>query len=144
MKRAQIFSFLVAVSVFFTLFAWQPVPVSAATSGVQFDPGGSIAASINLATNQADPVNTSVRLINVVLGLLSLIAVVLVIYAGFTWMLSAGNSEKIGKARGLLINAAIGLLIIMAAYGISKYVFTKLNEAAGGSNVQIQHQQRNV
>lgn len=144
MKRAHIFSFLTAVSVFFTIFTWQPASVSAAVTGVQFDPGGTIAANINLATNQADPVNTTVRLINVVLGLLSLIAVVLVIYAGFTWMLSAGNSEKIGKARGLLINAAIGLLIIMAAYGISKYVFMKLNEAAGGSNAQIQHQQRNV
>src|SRR3990167_3001730 len=128
MKRAQIVSFLAAVTVFFTLFAGQVTQVSAAAP-VTFDPGGSIGTAISLPTTKADPVSATIGIINVVLGLLSLIAVVIVLYAGFTWMLSGGSSERIKKARDLLINAVIGLLIIMAAYGISKYVFDLLNKA---------------
>ena len=150
MKRTQILSFLAAVSVFFTLFSWQVVPVSA-TAAVEFDKGKDIEKAISLPTTKADPVNTTVGIINVALGLLSLVAVVIVIYAGFSWMLSGGSSEKIKKARDLLINAVIGLLIIMAAYGISKYVFEQLNKATTGApaptpagSLAPQKEQRNV
>ena len=128
MKRAQIVSFLAAVSVFFTIFSWQAAPVLA-TAPVKFDKSQDIEKAISLPTTKADPVSATIGIINVVLGLLSLIAVVLVLYAGFTWMLSGGSSERIKKARDLLIKAVIGLLIIMAAYGISKYVFELLNKA---------------
>lgn len=64
------------------------------------------------------------RIIDVVLGLLGLIFLILILVGGFQWMTSAGEPEKIKKARGLLTNAVIGLLIISAFYAITQFVFS--------------------
>ena len=66
------------------------------------------------------------RIINVFLGLLAAIAVCLVIYGGFLWMTSGGSPEKVDKAKKVLINAAIGLGIILASWGITVFIFQAL------------------
>ena len=66
------------------------------------------------------------KIIGNVLIFLGTIAVVLIVYAGFLWMTAGGNEEQIKKARGLLINAVIGLIITLAAYGIAHYVVKEL------------------
>jgi len=86
--------------------------------------------------SRQDPRITVARIIQVGLGFLGTIAVVLVIYAGFIWMTSEGNAEKIKKAKDLLKSAAIGLLIILSSFAIVTFVINKLNEAIGGSNGQ--------
>ena len=67
-----------------------------------------------------------VLVINSVLGLLGVIFLVLIIYAGFLWMTAGGNEDQVGKAKGLLINAIIGVIIIVAAYAISYFVLHAL------------------
>ncbi|NTU99112.1 hypothetical protein HGA64_03855 [Candidatus Falkowbacteria bacterium] len=62
------------------------------------------------------------RLINVFLGFLGIIFVVLVVFAGYEWMTSGGDSGKIGTAKKRLAAGIIGLLIVLASYGISAYV----------------------
>lgn len=86
--------------------------------------------------SKQDPRITVARFIQVGLGFLGTIAVVLVIYAGFIWMTSEGNAEKIKKAKDLLKSAAIGLLIILSSFAIVTFVINKLNEALGGSGGQ--------
>lgn len=86
--------------------------------------------------SKQDPRITVARFIQVGLGFLGTIAVVLVIYAGFIWMTSEGNAEKIKKAKDLLKSAAIGLLIILSSFAIVTFVINKLNEAIGGSGGQ--------
>lgn len=83
-------------------------------------------------TTSADPVDITLNIINIVFGLLALISVVLVLIGGFIWMTSGGNVEKIKKAKKLLISALIGLFIIMAAYGVTNYVFEAIWFATGG------------
>lgn len=58
------------------------------------------------------------------LSFLGIIFLVLTIYAGITWMTSAGNEAKIKKARDILINSIIGLVIVGLAYAISIFVIT--------------------
>jgi hypothetical protein len=72
------------------------------------------------------------NIIQTLLGLLGLIAVVLILYAGFTWMTSGGNDEKIGKAKKTLISAVIGLVIILSAYAITTFVIEQLYGATTG------------
>jgi nitrogen fixation-related uncharacterized protein len=67
-----------------------------------------------------------VLVINSILGLLGVIFLVLIIYAGFLWMTAGGNDDQVGKAKGLLINAIIGVIIIVAAYAISYFVLNAL------------------
>jgi type IV secretory pathway VirB2 component (pilin) len=72
------------------------------------------------------------NIIQTLLGLLGLIAVILILYAGFTWMTSGGNDEKIGQAKKTLISAVIGLAIILSAYAITSFVVGSLYEATTG------------
>ncbi|HBR81133.1 MAG: hypothetical protein UX09_C0006G0008 [Candidatus Uhrbacteria bacterium GW2011_GWE2_45_35] len=62
------------------------------------------------------------NLINVVLGVLGIIFLVLVVYAGFLYLTDQGGGEKAKKAMKLLTTAVIGIVIIVAAYAISNYV----------------------
>jgi len=68
-------------------------------------------------------------IINAALGLLGVILVVLFIYAGFLWMTAAGNEEKVKKARGMMTNAVIGMIIIFAAYAITQFVIDAIINA---------------
>ena len=73
------------------------------------------------------------RIINVALSLLGVIFLILMVYAGAIWMTAGGEGKKVDKAKGILINAVVGLLITMSAYAISVFVLNLLNDATGGS-----------
>ncbi len=66
------------------------------------------------------------RVVKAFLALLGIIAVALIIYAGFLWMTSAGNPEKIDRAKKIIIDAVIGLLIILSAYAIVAFILHAL------------------
>src|SRR3989338_10207064 len=77
---------------------------------------------------ESAPIETVVAgIISVFLGLLGIIFVILIIVAGFNWMTAAGDEAKIEKAKKLISRAIIGLIIIVAAYAIPKFVFTNLD-----------------
>lgn len=50
----------------------------------------------------------------------------LMVYAGMKWMLARGNEDNITTARSTLINATIGLIVIVAAYAITSFVTGRL------------------
>ncbi len=58
--------------------------------------------------------------------LLSLIFIILIIIAGYNWMTAAGEENKVTKAKDTIRRAIIGLIIIIAAYGITYFVFNIL------------------
>ena len=66
--------------------------------------------------------------VNAVLGLLGIIFLVIIIYAGFLWMTAGGNEDAVGKSKKLLMNSIIGLVIILGAYAISQFVISALVE----------------
>lgn len=72
------------------------------------------------------------RIIRVVLGFLAIIFLALIIYAGFVWMTSRGNEQAIGKAKGTMAAAVIGVAIIITAYAITSFVITELIRATSG------------
>jgi len=65
------------------------------------------------------------------MGLLGIVLVVLVIYAGFLWMTAQGSEEKIKKAKGIISSAIIGLVLIFAAYSITGFVVSSISTAQG-------------
>jgi cytochrome bd-type quinol oxidase subunit 2 len=91
------------------------------------------AALAGLPTSQPSPATVTANIINIVLSVTGVAAVILVVYAGAMWMASAGNEEKIGKAKKLLAGAVIGLAIIFAAYAISYFIVSKLVGVTGAS-----------
>ena len=74
------------------------------------------------------------RGIQVVLGFLAIIFLGLTLMAGFKWMTAGGNEESIKKAQKTLKAAIIGLIIVLAAYTITYFVFLNLPFGGGGSS----------
>lgn len=66
------------------------------------------------------------------IALLGIIFVVLIILAGNKWMNAGGDEEKVREAKDSIQRAIIGLIIIIAAYAITEFVFTHLPWGAGG------------
>lgn len=69
-----------------------------------------------------------VRIINVALTILGLLVVVLIIFAGFRWMTAGGNEDTVKNAQGILKNAIIGLIIIILAWSISRFILIRLEK----------------
>ena len=67
------------------------------------------------------------------LSLLSLIFIVLILYAGFNWMTASGDEQKVTKAKDTITKAVIGLVIIVAAYSITYFVFKTIPFGTGSS-----------
>jgi len=74
------------------------------------------------------------KIIRIFLSLLGIVAVGLMLYAGFTWMTSGGNEEKIATAKKTMINAGIGLFIIMTSFAIVQFVLKSLQSATGSGD----------
>lgn len=64
---------------------------------------------------------TVAKMINIALTFIGVIFVALAVFAGFQYMTSAGNEEKTKKSVDLLRSAIIGLLIILAAWSITRF-----------------------
>lgn len=52
----------------------------------------------------------------IVYGVAGIALFVYLLYAGFTWLLSSGDPEKLRKAQDTILNAVIGLGIVVLAY----------------------------
>ncbi len=64
--------------------------------------------------------------LEVVLGLLGVIMLVLVIYAGFLWMTAGGKADQVEKAKNIMRNGAVGLVLILSAYAVTVFVINSL------------------
>jgi hypothetical protein len=92
-----------------------------------------IAKTIGLSTTD---IRTMVGLIiKSFLTLLGLLAVVLMMYAGFLWMTAQGKPEQLETAKKIMTNAVIGLLIIVSAYGIVLMILNFLGVGNSGASV---------
>ena len=71
------------------------------------------------------------NIINIVLSLLGLVAVIFIIIGGFMWMTSAGNEEKLKKAKTMISAAVIGLIIVIVAYVVTAWIINQLVAEVG-------------
>jgi len=67
--------------------------------------------------------------VSTVYQLLGVVFLVLIIYGGIMWMVSSGDQERITKARKIIVNATIGLAIVLMAYMITFFVVSALTRA---------------
>ncbi len=80
-------------------------------------------------SGQAGVTSITGTVISVILSLLGVIFLALTIYGGIMWMTAEGKEERIEKAKNIIINSVIGLVIVMAAYAISYFVINALTQA---------------
>jgi len=65
-------------------------------------------------------------IILVALSLLGIVFLIYIIYGGYSWMTAHGNQEKAKKAMSIVMASLMGLIITLAAYGVSWFVIDNL------------------
>jgi hypothetical protein len=68
-----------------------------------------------------DLVLTAINGSVIILGLVGSLALLFFIYGGLMLLLSAGNTEKLTKAKGILKATVIGLIIVFTSYIIIRF-----------------------
>lgn len=76
---------------------------------------------------EANALDIVTTIVSAVLGLLGVAFFILMIYAGVLWMTAAGNPDSVKKAKQILSNSVIGIVIVLSAYAISKTVVSYIS-----------------
>ena len=87
----------------------------------------------NLGT-EVNLIGLIARIINIILGFLGVVAIGLILYAGWIWMTSRGDAQKIAKAKRIMAGGVIGLAIVLSAFAIASFIIRQLLDATGGGN----------
>ena len=101
------------------------VGISCAKAGALQEGLNTAAGQAELQTDKALPEIIG-TILNVIIGFVGVIFLVLIIYGGFMWMFAGGKEDRATKAKGAMVNGAVGLIIVLAAYGILKFIFDRL------------------
>ncbi|MBI4121964.1 MAG: hypothetical protein HY461_01395 [Parcubacteria group bacterium] len=119
------------VAVFLASLIWAVSLVAIpAVVGAQTDIFGiNYGASTGLP--QQDPRETVANIIKIALSFLGIVAVVIVLWGGVLWMTAAGNDDKVAQAKKVLFSGLIGLIIILSAFAITRFVTDQLISATG-------------
>ena len=75
--------------------------------------------------------NTVGAIIKSGLGLLGIVFIALIVYAGYLWMTARGEDKQVSKAKETITSAIIGLAITLGAYAITDFVVDSLISATG-------------
>jgi cytochrome bd-type quinol oxidase subunit 2 len=72
--------------------------------------------------------------ISVILGVVGIIFLVLAVYAGVMYMTAGGDPGKVKKAKEILTQSLIGLIIIVAAYALTQFVVDQIIGATSSAS----------
>ncbi len=89
----------------------------------------------SLGLGSKDPVDIAISLIQVALGFLAIVFLLIILKAGFLFMISGGNEDRRKEAKQSFVNAIIGVLIILSANAVVQFVFSSLSGATSPLNL---------
>ncbi len=122
-------AFFVGIAALVSVFSLSPA-VTNAQPNPDVDFGlEPVRTEINVSTGESDARVVVVRLINLALTFLGLVAVILILWGGFKWMTAGGNDEQVGEAKKIIIASVIGLAIILSAYAIAQFFISNIGAA---------------
>jgi len=128
LKKVNVLVFLQSILALALVLA--PLEVSAQLNRNFQCPAGS-----GLNCNAGTDVNSFIRtVINWVLGITFGVAVLFLIIGGFWYITSAGNEETASKGKSTVINAIIGIIIIVLSYVIVNVVSNLVSTGGSGTS----------
>jgi hypothetical protein len=126
--KQRVVLFLAALSMIIG-FASLPVPVYAAEEPVKVDIGGSLedGSCVNDPDCDIDDgkkkVNATItNIINIFSMIVGIVAVIMLIYGGFRYVTSGGDSGAITSAKNTILYAIVGLVIVAISQAIVQFV----------------------
>jgi len=87
--------------------------------------GGQIGTVGTMSNTPIDQTLNTVA--NYVVGVLIIMAVFYIIWAGYTFVTSAGDPDKVGEARKRIMYAGIGIVVALLAKGIVGLILAAIN-----------------
>lgn len=100
--------------------------VCSGASDLKFGGGTTCSSLTTTETDVNDIIATVINIFSVVVGV---IAVIMIVYGGFRYITSGGDSTKVTSARNTILYAIIGLIIVALAQFIVKFVLNKAANA---------------
>ena len=138
-KLKLIFSSLVLA---FSMFVAPVVVVG--VSQAAYNPGGAACSGANggaVQDPQACPTGNNgnslpdivAKVINIFSWVVGAVSVIMLIYGGFKYITSGGDSGGVTAAKNTILYAIVGLVIVALSQVIVNFVLTKANDAAGNT-----------
>ncbi len=116
-----------------------------ATYAQQADPSptgvtqGPVGCGIELRSGNDCPVNGQLgedkvlgiirQIINVASLLVGAICVIMIIFGGFRYMVSGGESSGVTSAKNTILYAVVGLIVVLLSQALVRFVFTRTTAA---------------
>ncbi len=79
-------------------------------------------SDLDEGAKKADVFSVANTAVNVILSVIGVVAVVVIIIGGITFMTSQGDSNKVAKGRNTLIWGVVGLVVALVASAIVNFV----------------------
>jgi hypothetical protein len=79
--------------------------------------------------------NIAKNVVNIFSIIVGAVAVIMLIYGGFRYITSGGDSGRVGNAKNTLLYAVIGLVIVALAQIIVQFVLTKTNSVTSNGTL---------
>lgn len=132
-KNTQIL-ITVSIIVFFAVGLCIPQQIFAKqTIGNALGQLGKTAVKTGISDTQLEPL--AGRVIKGGLTVIGMLFLILMVYAGMTWMTAQGEEGQIEKAQKTIVAAIIGIMLIVASYAITNLVVDRLVKGNAGPQV---------
>lgn len=96
-------------------------PIMVPSASAQFTKGVEAARTDDMSTK---PIGTTIgNVVNVLLYFVGAIAVIIMIWGGFQYITSSGDSQKATTAKNTIMYAVIGIVVVVMSYAIVNWVF---------------------
>ncbi|MDP2684450.1 MAG: pilin [bacterium] len=121
---------IIVLSIIFTLFGVSFV-YAANDYGL-----GKTAEKAGLDVSERHPEDIIGNVVGAGLTLVGVLFLLLMIYGGVIWMIARGNEQETDKALKTIKAAVLGLIIVVASYAITTFVFDAIKgtDESGGSD----------
>lgn len=74
------------------------------------------------ALAKLEPENLIVQGLGMVFSFVGVLFLIMMIFGGLKWMIATGNDTEVAKAKKIVVQGIVGVLIIFAAYAITYFV----------------------
>ncbi|MCF7795832.1 IPT/TIG domain-containing protein, partial [Patescibacteria group bacterium] len=137
-KLKLILGFFIFLVLFFPSFSYSS-EIDSRYDRIISDSGEEVSPLVSVITPTTGLTSKSIpaivgSIIQMILGLFAIIGVCVIVYAGIIWMTSAGDATKIQKAKKLMINTLIGMLIIFSSYALTSFFIGKMTGIFGSGS----------
>jgi len=112
--------------------------VAFAQTGLLPEPNGPGGGDGNYALN--DFIVLAINVSELILGLVGSLSLIMFVYGGISFMISAGSADKVSEAKRILVASVIGLIIVFSSWLIIRFFVSMLgstNNFDGVANTSL-------